>query len=475
MEKTIIEQLLWNGPYFTKVWPYLNEDVFKNCSNVGYQKLYELIKDHYDKYSDVPTKTALKVALDSKTLSQAVYDFTFDALEGLHILQDEDPTWLLDKTEEYVRNNAIFNATNEVIRIQDNAAKEPDKRDKRIPDVGVIPDLLRDAISISFDTNIGHDWMDDYEERWKSYQTQAHKIPSGIKVLDDVMNGGGEIGTLNIILAGVGVGKSLGLIALSAAYLTTGLNVLYVSLEMSENVVAKRLDAALLEIDLDDLNGNTIPFDLFKSKMTNLKAKSKLGRFKVKQYPTGAANANTIRTLLRELKMKDNFVPDVIMLDYLGICSSFRIRTFTENSYTLVKAVAEEFRGLAVETGTMIWTGAQTTRTAWGSGDIGMEDTAESAGLPATADFMLGVIETEQMAAEGVQVFKQIKSRYGDKNVRLRFPMAVNKQRQTWSHIEQDSANKIITENGFTSAPVNQTVSQVSKEKIKDIAKNVKF
>lgn len=377
MEKTIIEQLLWNGDYFTRVWPFLNEEVFKNSTEVGYPILYGLIKEHYEKYNEVPTKNALRISLESRTLSQAAFDFTTDAIDSLHLLQAEDQNWLLDKTEEFVRNNAIFNATTKVIEIQDNASKPLDKRDKRIPDIGVIPDLLRDAISISFDTNVGHDWMDDYEARWASYQTQANKIPCGIKILDDVMNGGGEAGTLNVLLAGVGVGKSLGLIALSASYLMQGLNVLYVSMEMSETVVAKRMDAAMLEIDLDDLNGSTVPFATFKSKMANLKSKVKLGRFKVKQYPTGMANANTVRSLLRELKMKDDYIPDVIMVDYLGICSSFRIRTFTENSYTLVKAVAEEFRGLAVETATMIWSGAQTTRGAWGSGDIGMEDTAE--------------------------------------------------------------------------------------------------
>lgn len=475
MEKTIIEQLLWNGDYFTRVWPYLSEDTFKN-GDVGYLVLYRLIKDHYEQYKDVPSLNALKIALDAAPVRQAEYDLSLKIYNELKLGVEEDSKWLLDSTEEFVRNNAIFNATSESMLIQENARKPKDQQRKNIPGIGAIPDLLKDAISISFDNEVGHDWYEDYEERWKAYQENVDKIPFGISILDDVTNEGIERKTLNVILAGVNVGKSLGLVALTSAYMTLGYNVLYVSLEMAEKVVAARVDAALLGIDLDDLNNKVVPFQDFSSKIKQLRNKTKLGKLKIKQYPTGGASAITVKSLLQELKMKADFVPDIIMVDYIGIAASYRLKTYTENSYTQVKAVAEEFRGLAIEENVAIWTGAQTTRGAWGSGDIEMGDTAESAGLPAVADFMIGLIETEETAREGIQLVKQLKSRYGDKNKRLRFALAVNKQRQTWNDVETSKGDQILMDAGLNpSGPINQSTSQASKGDIKKLAQSIKF
>ena len=257
-------------------------------------------------------------------------------------------------------------------------------------------------------------------------------------------------------MAGVNVGKSLGLCSLAADYLQTGHNVLYISMEMAEEVCAKRIDANMLDVSLDDIDDGNVSYAEYKAKMEKWRSKTTLGRLVVKQYPTGGANANTFRALLNELKLKKNFVPSVIMVDYLGICGSCRIRVYTENSYTLVKAIAEELRALAVESETVLWTAAQVGRAAWDASDMNMSDIAESAGLPATADFMLAVIETEELAQAEQQLIKQIKSRYGDKNKWNKFLMGVRKGNQKWIEIEQEGMNTPNTVNENAGAQMRQ-------------------
>lgn len=445
------------------------------------QTLFKIIQKHVNEYTAIPSKTALNVALDNSTISDVELDGARNLLEKLADTP-EDLNWLVKETEKYVQDRAMYNATSRIIEIQSNAQLEPNQQDKRLPGIGAIPDIMRDALSVSFDSYIGHDWMDDYEARWLSYQNKARKVPFKLNILNKITKGGAETGTLNVLMAGVNVGKSLGLCSLAADYLQTGKNVLYISMEMAEEVCAKRIDANLLDVSLDDIDDGCVSYSEYKGKMEKWRNSNTLGRLIIKQYPTGGASANTFRALLNELKLKKNFIPDIIMIDYLGICASCRIRQYTENSYTLVKAIAEELRALAVESETVLWTAAQVGRGAWDASDIDMSDVAESAGLPATADFMLAVIETEELAQMSQQLIKQIKSRYGDKNINNKFMMNVKKGNQRWTEVPQDAKdgpNPTNTVNQGAGAQnrvaeKNRT-ERVNRSKLDELAEELKF
>ncbi|CCI88614.1 DNA primase/helicase, phage-associated [Yersinia phage phiR1-RT] len=440
MVEIILSQLLDNQPYFSKVWPYMDASYFANGPA---KTLFKTIKTHVDLYNKVPTKTALEVALANSKISDIELQGASKLLAELKSTP-EDQNWLIKESEKYIQQQAMYNATSRIIEIQTNAELPVGKQDKRMPDIGAIPDIMRDALSICFDAELGHDWLGDYEARFQSYISKAAKIPFRIGILNKATKGGVERGTLNILMAGVNVGKSLGLCSLAADYMQSGYNVLYISMEMSEEVCAKRIDANLLDVSLDDIDDGHISWPEYKAKMEKWRKTSGLGRLKVKQYPTGGANANTFRAMLKELELKDNFIPDVIMLDYLAIAGSSRIKNFSENSYAIVKSVAEEIRGLAVETNTAWWTGAQVGRGAWDASDIDMADVAESAGLPATADFMLAIIETDELAQMGQQLIKQIKSRYGDKkHIKYsKFTLGVKKGNQRWYELDDQSKSE---------------------------------
>ena len=350
---------------------------------------------------------------------------------------DLDQTaFMVEETEGFCKQQALYNALSKALEIKSNAELPADKRNKKLPDVGMIPELMRDALGVCFDTSVGHNYMTDWETRYNSYHDKAAKIPFDIDILNRVTKGGAEYKTLNILLAGSNAGKSLGLCHLAAGYLNQGLNVLYISMEMSEEAIGKRIDANLLNVTMDDLDA--IPKEMFGKKIAKLREKV-LGNLFFKQFPTGAAHVGHFRTLLQELKTKQNFVPQIIIIDYLGICASQRIGYGGENSYGYVKAIAEEIRGLSIETNTCVWTAAQTTRGSWDKSDIDMGDTAESAGLVHTADFILGIVETDQLAQQGQQMFKQVKSRYGDKSKWSRFFLAVDKGLQRWTQLENNS------------------------------------
>lgn len=435
----ILGQLISNNEYFGKVWPYMKPEYFE----AGPAKnVFNTIKKHVDSYNGIPSKVALDLALKNSDLPQNEFEGTIKLLGELKVTK-EDCDWLVPETEKFVKTVAMKNATMAIVKIQTNANKPKEKQDKRIPDIGIIPDIMKDALAVCFDTDIGHSWMDDYEARWLSYRDKAHKIPFKLNMLNKITKQGVETGTLNILLAGVNVGKSLGLCSLAADYMQQGKNVLYISMEMAEKVVGKRIDANLLDISMDDLDEGHASYHEYKSKIERWKKSGQLGNLYIKQYPTGGASAITFKALLNELKLKKGFKPDVIIVDYLGICASARIKVFSENSYTLVKAIAEELRALSVEEEVPIWTAAQTTRNGWDNSDITMGDIAESAGLAATGDFILAVIETEELAQQGVQLFKQIKSRYGDKNINNKFTLGVKKGNQRWFDPEGKSAPDI--------------------------------
>ncbi|ASZ76292.1 DNA primase/helicase [Proteus phage PM2] len=468
MVNVILSQLIYNKDYFVKVWPYLKQEYFDGSSKT----IFNTIKKHVEEFKSVPTVTALDIALENSSLGDSQFKAAKEFL-GKMKNTPEDFDWLIKSTEKYVQDIALYNAMSKSIEIQTNASLDESKRDKKLPDKGIIPEILQEALSICFDSDIGHDYFDDYEKRWLLYQTKANKVPFKLSILNRITKGGAEKGTLNILMAGVNVGKSLGLCSLAADYLQTGYNVLYISMEMAEHVCAKRIDANLLDVSLDDIDNNNITYTEFKAKMERLKKGSggkTPGRLKFKQYPTGGANANTFRALLNELKLKDGFIPDIIIIDYLGICGSTRLK-FTENSYTLIKAIAEELRGLAIETQTVLWTAAQTGRQAWSASDMEMADVAESAGLPATADFMLGVVETEELAQMGQQLIKQIKSRYGDKNKWNKFNLIVKKGNQRW--VETDATIKEEPDLNVVQGKMINQAELNTRDKIDKLAGNL--
>lgn len=476
MVETILSQLLFNKEYFVKVWPYLNNTYFEKGPA---KTLFNTINEHVKEYQAVPTKTALDIALDSSDLSEVEYEGTKKLL-GVLADTPEDQEWLVRETEKYVQKSAMFNATSRIIEIQSNAELPKDKRDKRIPDIGAIPDIMRDALSICFDSALGHDWLNDYEARFQTYLNKSKKVPFRINILNKITKGGVEYGTENVLLAGTNVGKSLGLCSLAADYLQTGHNVLYISMEMAEEVCAKRIDANLLDVSLDDIDEGHISWAEYKAKMEKWRASGTLGALKIKQYPTGGAHADTFRALLNEYKLKQGFVPDVIIVDYLAICASSRLKTFTENSYGLIKMVAEELRGLAVEKNVVLWTAAQTTRGANVAAEIDMADIAESFGIAHTADFMLGVVETEEFAQMGLQLIKQLKSRYGDKNYYNKFKMGVKKGNQRWYEVDDDSAPKQGPTVKEATGEMNRQAemnrqTRVNRSDLDDLAAQMKF
>lgn len=426
---TIFSNLITNQTYFVQTWPHLKADYFDGTA----KQLFNIIDKHVQEYNAIPSTAALEVALDKQNISEVVYD---DTKKFIHSLKNapEDLNWLVKETENYCREKAMHNALSRSIEIQANAQKSEKERDKKIPDVGAIPDIMAEALAISFDSSIGHDYFEDFEKRWLLYQSKAMKIPFGIPILNAITKGGAERGTLNLILAGVNVGKSLGLCSLASDYLQQGYNVLYISMEMAEHICSKRIDANLLDVTMDDIDNGAIAYADFKNRMEKLKSR-KVGRLIVKQYPTSGAHANHFKALIKDLKMKKQFKADVIIVDYLGICLSTRVKS-GENTYNLVKAIAEELRGLAVEEQVVLWSGAQTTRGAWDSSDMNMSDIAESAGLAATADFILAAIETDELAQQGLQLMKQIKSRYGDKNFFNHFKLEVRKGNQRWMNTD---------------------------------------
>lgn len=467
MIDVILSEVLHNKEYFSKVWPYLNDSYFDEGPG---KILYRTIKTHVDTYNSVPTSVAIAHALDSSTLKESQVKESKNLLKDLKP-SNEDLKWLVDSTEKYVQQTAAYNATSRIIEIQKNAELPEDQRDRKIPEMGAILDIMKDAISVSFNTSLGHNWANDFEERWLAYKEKSYKIPFRLNILNKISKNGVEKATLNLLLAGVNVGKSLGLCSLAADYIKDGKNVMYFSMEMSEFACAKRIDANLLDVTLDDIDDGNIGYSEYKKKMEKYQANESMGLLEIKRFPTGGANANTFRSYLNEIKLKKGFVPDIIFVDYLGICSSTRIKVYSENSYTLVKSIAEEMRALAVDFDVPLWSAAQTTRGGWDNSDISMSDIAESAALAATADFILAVIETEELIDAGQQMIKQIKSRYGDKSINNKFLLGVKKGNQRWVELDKDS---IESNESYQKSAKDQGSPKTARSKIDDLVNKEK-
>jgi replicative DNA helicase len=416
IEQTILRNLLTNEEYTRRVVPFIQPEYFEGV----YQQMFREVTQYVVKYNKLPTAEKYKIELDESTkFNDEQYRHAVEIIPEIFRKEEVDETWLYNRTEKWCQDRALFNAVMESISIIDG------KHQKLTKDA--LPDLLTKALGVTFDTNVGHDYLENVEERFAFYHAQEEKIPFDIELLNTITKGGLSNKSLNIALAGTGVGKSLFMCHVAAAALSQGKNVLYITLEMSEERIAERIDANLLDIPIDQID--KMPEDVFMNAVNRIKTKTN-GKLIVKEYPTGSANSNHFRALLNELKLKKTFAPDIIMIDYLNICSSSRMKMGgSVNSYAYIKAIAEELRGLAVEFNVPIITATQTTRSGFSSSDPGLEDTSESFGLPATADLMFALVSSEELEALGQVMVKQLKNRYNDLNYKKRFVLGIDKSR----------------------------------------------
>ena len=431
-EQVIFSNIVFNEEYARKVIPYLKEEYFSDYSD---KTIFKLIDSYSKNYNSFPSKEALAIDLSNK---EGINEETFKKCKDIieHFERDENTKleWLLDKTETFCQEKAVYNAIMKSIEIIDDRTGNLTK--------GSIPQILTDALGVSFDSHIGHDFIDDAEARFEFYHTKEVRKRFDLEYFNKITQGGLPRKTLNIILAGTGVGKSLAMCHFAAADMVEGLNVLYITMEMAEERIAERIDANLLDVTLDDLK--VLPKDIYDKKMERLKAKVK-GKLVIKEYPTACAGSANFRHLLNELKIKKNFVPDVIYIDYLNICMSSRIRNGANvNSYTLIKAIAEELRGLAVEHNVPIISATQTTRSGYSNSDVGLEDTSESFGLPATADFMFALTTSEELEELGQIMVKQLKNRYNDPSTNRRFVLGVDRSKMRLYDVEQSAQEDIM-------------------------------
>jgi replicative DNA helicase len=434
IEFLILRNLLYNESYTRKVLPFIKSEYFQD--NIQ-KNVFEEIHSFILEYNKLPTKEVLYIELEKRTdLNEDTYKETLSVISSLEDVPVEK-NWVVDTTEKWCRDRAIYLALMESIHIADGG---DDKKNR-----DSIPSILSDALAVSFDNHVGHDYLQDYEERYESYRRKEDKIEFDLEYFNKITKGGLPNKTLNIALAGTGVGKSLFMCHVAASVLLQGKNVLYITLEMAEEKIAERIDANLLNVNIQDIA--ELPKSVFESKVNNI-AKKTQGTLIIKEYPTASAHSGHFKGLINELALKKSFKPDIIFIDYLNICSSSRFKGGSNiNSYTLVKSIAEELRGLAVEFNVPIVSATQTTRSGFGSSDVELTDTSESFGLPATADLMFALISTEDLEGLGQIMVKQLKNRYNDPTLYKRFVVGIDRAKMRLYDVEQ-SAQKDILDSG---------------------------
>ena len=427
IEITVLRNFIFNEAFTRKALPFCKEDYFTNRNE---RLLFREIDIFVNKYKNIPTKEALIIELGQrKDINEDEFKSIKELLDTL-IEETADLQWLFDTTEKFCKDRAVHNAVLTGIKILDK--KDP----KLTPEA--IPGILADALAVSFDNHIGHDYIEDAERRFDFYHTKEKKYQFDLSYMNRITKGGVPPNTLNIALAGTGVGKSLFMCHCASAFLTQGLNVLYITMEMAEERIAERIDANLLDVTMDDLH--TMPKQLYDDKITKIRNKT-AGKLIIKEYPTASAHAGHFRALFNELALKKSFKADVVFIDYLNICSSSRFKGGNISSYFFIKAIAEELRGLAVEFNVPIFSATQTTRTGFVSTDIGLEDTSESFGLPATADFMFALISNEELEALGQMKIKQLKNRYNDPSINRAFIIGVDRAKMKLYDVSNNAQN----------------------------------
>ena len=454
LEQTILKNLIYNEAFTRKVIPFIRSDYFSDdAERIVFKEVFEFT----NKYKNLPSHEALVINLtESKSLTEPQVKSAIELLNVIKETKDEtvELAWITEQTEKFCQDKAIYNAIMESVHILD------DKNSKKSK--GEIPKLLSDALGVSFDSNVGHDYMQDFDDRYDFYHRVESRVRFDLDIFNKITKGGLPVKTLNIALAGTGVGKSLFMCHMAGSCLSQGLNVLYITLEMAEEKIAERIDANLLNADFNELH--TMSKNDYERKFEALRTKTH-GKLIIKEYPTAGASTLHFRALLNELALKKTFKPDIIFIDYLNICASARIKPGGNvNSYTYIKSIAEELRGLAVENNLPIVSATQTTRSGFTNSDPGLEDTSESFGLPATADFMFALITNEELESLNQILVKQLKNRYSDPNAFKRFVVGVDRSKMRLYDVE-DSAQNGITDSGQDEdpGPINTFGNRESK------------
>ena len=431
IEFLILRNLIYNEEYARKVIPFIKDDYFEDQKQ---KIIFQEISSFIQQYNKLATKEILSIEVEKRSdINDTIFAEIVDVISSF---EDEvgELDWLIDSTEKWCRDRAIYLALMESIQLADGK-DESKGRD-------AIPTILSDALSVSFDNHVGHDYLEDYEERFKSYHRKEERIPFDLEYFNKITKGGLPNKTLNIALAGTGVGKSLFMCHVASSALLQGKNVLYITLEMAEEKIAERIDANLLNVNIQDITD--LPKPMFDTKVEEL-AKKTQGTLIIKEYPTASAHSGHFKGLLNELALKKSFRPDIIFVDYLNICASSRYRANSNvNSYSYIKAIAEELRGLAVEANVPILSATQTTRSGYSSTDVDLTDTSESFGLPATADLMFALISTEELEGVNQIMVKQLKNRYNDPTVRKRFVVGIDRAKMRLYDCEQSAQEEIV-------------------------------
>jgi len=442
LEQTVLRNLLTNEPYMRKVLPFITPDYFDGV----YRGLFKEVTKFVAKYNVLPTLEAFKIEVDeNQSLGEDNYRVAMDLLPNIFTPEPENLEWLVERTEKWCQDRAVYNAVMESISIIDGKHATMQKN--------AIPDVLSKALGVTFDTNIGHDYLENVDGRYEFYHEQEERIPFDLDYFNEITKGGLPNKTLNIALAGTGVGKSLFMCHVAASALSQGHNVLYITMEMAEERIAERIDANLLNVPIDQLEN--LSKEMFTDKVSQIAAKTQ-GKLIIKEYPTGQANTSHFRALLNELKLKKNFVPQLIFVDYLNICASSRMKGMggAINSYSYIKSIAEEMRGLAVEFNVPIMSATQTTRGGYNNDDVGLEDTSESFGLPATADLMFALISNDELNSLGKIMVKQLKNRYNDLTRHNRFTVKVERSKMRLSDDDDDEMLPNPADKGWDDKPL---------------------
>ena len=441
LEQTILKNLVLNETFSRKVLPYIKGEYFTEADE---RTVFSEIQEYFLKFNQPPTTEALLINLDSnEELSDNILGSAKTVVAGFgSFLEDTPVDWLTEETEKWCQDRAIYLALMDSIEVVDKKSQRS---------TGEIPELLKDALSVTFDANVGHNVLEDADKRFEFYTTEEEKIPFDLEYFNKVTKGGLPNKTLNICLAGTGVGKSLFMCHQAANCLSQGKNVLYITLEMAEERIAERIDANMMNISIPDLH--ELPKKMFDDKITKLQKKAK-GKLIIKEYPTASAHSGHFRGLLKELAIKKSFKPDIIFIDYLNICASSRFRAGSSmNSYTIIKSIAEELRGLAVETNVPIMSATQTTRSGFSNTDVGLEDTSESFGLPATADLMFALISTEELEELNQICVKQLKNRYNDPTMNKRFIIGIDRNKMKLFDVEIKAQDELV-DHGQSEVPI---------------------
>ncbi|WJE87917.1 DnaB-like replicative helicase [Phage C48C1] len=450
LQQTILRNLLTNDSYMRKVAPFLSPEYFEGA----YKGLFKEFTSYIAKFNSLPTKEAFKIEIDAADrLSDDHYRVAMEILPDIFKYSEEDLAWLVDRTEKWCQDRAVFNAVMESITIIDGNHQSLSRN--------AIPDVLSKALGVTFDTNIGHDYLESVDERYDFYTQDEERLPFDLDFFNRITKGGLPNKTLNIALAGTGVGKSLFMCHCAGAALSQGKNVLYITMEMAEERIAERIDANLLNVPIDQLEH--LSRDMFSNRVKSIADKT-TGKLIIKEYPTGSAHANHFRALLNELKLKKKFMPDIIFIDYLNICASSRMKSMggAINSYTYIKSIAEELRGLAVEFDVPLVSATQTTRSGYSNDDLGLEDTSESFGLPATADLMFALISNDELSSHNQILVKQLKNRYNDPHMSQKFVLGIDRSKMRLYDVDQnDSPLNKSEDNGsvFDNSTAGQRVN----------------